>query len=64
MKRRILAVVLALGTVAGFASGIHSMRCHRERRAAFERHVASVCIDAARGEGRDEPRRGYRDNDR
>ena len=49
MKRRILIVLLTLGTIGGFGSGIASMRCHAHaRRAAFERHVAKVCVDAAR----------------
>jgi hypothetical protein len=49
MKRRFLIVLLTLGTIGGFGSGIASMRCHGEsRRAAFERHVAKVCVDAAR----------------
>jgi hypothetical protein len=51
MKRRILIAVLALGTVGGFGMGFASMRCNaRHRRAAFEQHVAKVCVDAARGE--------------
>ena len=49
MKRRLLIVLLTLGTIGGFGSGIASMRCHgNARRAAFERHVANVCVDAAR----------------
>ena len=49
MKRRLLIVLLTLGTIGGFGSGIASMRCHGQaRRAAFERHVAKVCVDAAR----------------
>ena len=52
MRRKALIVLLALGTVGGFGSGIMSMRswrgCHNERRAAFEEHVAKVCVDAAR----------------
>ena len=52
MKRRILIAVLALGTVGGYASGFHHLRCHgRDRQASFERHVAKVCVDAARGSG-------------
>jgi hypothetical protein len=42
-------IVLAIGTVAGFASGFRSMaRCHHAQRDAFERHVADVCVKAAR----------------
>jgi hypothetical protein len=51
MKRKLLIALFAFGTVAGFGSGIASMACwhHRahERRAAFERHVAAVCVEAA-----------------
>jgi hypothetical protein len=49
MKRTILIVLLTLGTIGGFASGAASMRWrHHHRRAAFEQHVARVCVDAAR----------------
>jgi hypothetical protein len=48
IARRLLVVALALGTIGGFASGFHSMRWrHIERRGAFERHVADVCVEAA-----------------
>jgi hypothetical protein len=48
MKRRILIIVLGLGTIAGFGSGIASaVHHHRAHRAAFERHVADLCTDAA-----------------
>jgi hypothetical protein len=53
MKRRILIALLALGTIGGFVSGFCSLRHHHQgRRAAFERHDASVCVEAARGAGR------------
>jgi hypothetical protein len=48
MKRKILIVLLSLGTVGGFGAGFASMghkSCHR--RAAFERHVSQLCVDAA-----------------
>ena len=49
MRRKALIVLLALGTVGGYASGFASMRgCHNKRRDAFEQHVAKVCVDAAR----------------
>jgi hypothetical protein len=52
MRRRILMAVLAVGTVAGYGSGFAHMRhCSRDRHAAFEQHVAKVCVDAARGTG-------------
>ena len=51
MKRKVLIAFFALGTLGGFGSGIFHMahaRCHhQDRRAAFERHVAKVCVDAA-----------------
>ena len=50
MRKRVLIVLLALGMVGGYASGFAHMRgCHRERQAAFERHVADVCLNAAKG---------------
>lgn len=49
MRRRILIALLALGTVGGYGSAIAGMSCRAHaRRAAFERHVASVCAEAAR----------------
>jgi hypothetical protein len=49
-RRRIAIVLLALGTVGGYASGIASLRhCHGDRQAAWERHVAEVCVQAAQG---------------
>jgi hypothetical protein len=48
MKRRLLMFVLAMGAVAGFASGLFGCRYHGEgRRQAFEDHVADVCTRAA-----------------
>lgn len=48
MRRRMLMVLLAIGTVGGYASGFaHMHACHRARTAAFEHHVAEVCVDAA-----------------
>jgi hypothetical protein len=50
MKRRILMILLAAGTVGGYASGFaHLHRCHESRQAAFERHVADVCLASAKG---------------
>jgi hypothetical protein len=49
MRRPFLIVLLALGAVVGFGSGIHQLRWHRfAQRAAFEHHVAEICVDAAR----------------
>lgn len=48
MRHRFLIALLAFGTVAGFGSGFFRMGMHSaERRAAFERHVADVCAEAA-----------------
>jgi hypothetical protein len=50
MRRKISIVLLALGTLGGYASGFASLRCRADhRRADFERHVAALCVDAARG---------------
>ena len=50
MRRRILMVLLGLGAVGGYASGFaHMHACHRARMAVFERHVADVCVSAAKG---------------
>ncbi|MGO8969329.1 MAG: hypothetical protein ACLQDQ_07130 [Myxococcaceae bacterium] len=49
MRRLPLAFLLGVGALAGFASGMHELRWHRfAQRAAFERHVAEICVDAAR----------------
>lgn len=53
MKRRFLIALLTFGTFAGFGSGFASMgwhhhRFHQARQAAFENHVADVCVEAAR----------------
>ena len=48
MRRKALIVVLALGAVAGFASGLYCCHYHSlERRQAFEDHIADVCTRAA-----------------
>jgi len=50
MRRRIAIVLLALGAVAGYAAGFaHLSHCRADRRAAWEHHVAKVCVEAARG---------------
>lgn len=49
VKRGLLIGLLSLGTIGGFASGIHSMRHHcQARREQFENHVADVCVRAAK----------------
>jgi len=48
IRRKILIGVLALGTVAGYAMGFHSLK-HRcgSHHDAWEKHVAEVCVGAA-----------------
>jgi TPP-dependent trihydroxycyclohexane-1,2-dione (THcHDO) dehydratase len=47
--RRVLIALFALGTVGGYGSAIAGASCHaRARRAAWEQHIAHVCIDAAK----------------
>lgn len=49
MRRLPLAFLLGVGALVGFGSGVHQLRWqHWARRAAFERHIADVCIEAAR----------------
>ena len=52
MRRPFLAILLLMGTIGGYASGIaHWNGCwHKmdEIRAMRERHIADVCLDAAR----------------
>ena len=40
--------LLAIGTVLGYGFAFHSMHHHRYQRNAWERHVADVCVGAAR----------------
>jgi hypothetical protein len=69
MRRKLLIGLLAFGTVAGFGSGFFSMAhggCrnhHAQRRAAFERHVADVCVEAAQRADRRADRRDGRGGD-
>ena len=50
--RRVLIALFALGTVGGYGSAIAGASCHAHaRRAAWERHVAHLCADAARNPG-------------
>jgi hypothetical protein len=49
MKRPIVLALLAVGIVAGYASGLAHLNAYRDaRRATFERHVAEVCLNAAK----------------
>jgi hypothetical protein len=50
--RRVLIALFALGTLGGYGAGFASSSCHAHaRRAAWERHVAHLCADAARNPG-------------
>ena len=54
MKRRLLILLFTFGTFSGFGSAIGSSaywhgRQAERRQAAFEAHVAEVCVDAASG---------------
>lgn len=49
MRRRLLIALFALGTLGGYGSAIAGMSCRaHHRRAAFERHVAHICAEAAK----------------
>jgi len=48
-------VVFTLGTVAGFGWALHEAHHHRDQHAAFERHVADVCVEAARRTATERP---------
>ena len=48
MRRNVKVLVLGLGVLLGYGSGIAGLCAHRHRQEAFERHVARVCVDAAR----------------
>lgn len=53
MRRELRIALLSAGVVLGFGSGFHSLRMrHWERRLAWERHMAGLCVDAARGVSR------------
>ncbi|MFK7985467.1 MAG: hypothetical protein AB8I08_05510 [Sandaracinaceae bacterium] len=53
MKDRLLIALFSVGTVVGFGGGLFSMAFHhghhaQRRQAAFEDHIADVCVDASR----------------
>ncbi len=49
IKRKVLIVLLGLGTLGGFAAGFASLRCrHRDHRAAWKQTVTNICADAIR----------------
>jgi hypothetical protein len=50
MRRDLRIALLSAGVILGFGSGFHALRMrHWERRLAWERHMAGLCVDAARG---------------
>lgn len=57
--RRMKIALLSLGMVGGFAAGAMSLHCRAHRRAAFEHHVARVCVEAARADAQAHHPRGY-----
>lgn len=58
MRRDLRIALLAAGVVVGFGSGFHALRMrHWERRLAWERHMAGLCVDAARAGPRPPPAR-------
>lgn len=55
MKRKLLIVTLALGTVGGFASGFMSLRCHGKwKRHQYQQTITDICADAMRQSQQDE----------
>jgi hypothetical protein len=51
MTRPIWIGLLAFGTLGGYLGGFVSLHHHSQaRREALERHLAHVCVDAARDE--------------
>ncbi len=53
MKRKVLMVALALGTIGGFTWGVASLSYHAHRHKArghshFKQQVTEICADAVR----------------
>lgn len=46
MTRKVLLIVLALGTVAGYAGAIRSHH-YKDRHHAWKEEVADLCVSAA-----------------
>jgi len=64
MRQRLLVGLLAFGGLGGYVGGFVSLARHsHQRREAFERHMAQVCIDAARGDGANMVRRGHKQDE-
>ena len=56
MRGSLRIPLLAIGVVLGYGFAFHSMHDHRYRRDAWERHMAGVCVGAARGDKGGHPR--------
>ncbi len=55
MKRKLLIVALALGTVGGFSAGFASLACrHRHHRHSLEQKVTDICTTAVKNARRAE----------
>ncbi len=53
MKRKVLMVALALGTIGGFTWGVASLSCRAHRSKArwhnhYKQQVTEICADAMR----------------
>jgi hypothetical protein len=49
IRRKLMIALLCAGTIVGYGSAFASARRHMEaRHDAYERHVAQVCVEAAR----------------
>jgi hypothetical protein len=48
MRHSIRIPLLAIGAILGYGFAFGSMFHHRRHRDSWERHVADVCVDAAR----------------
>jgi|GEM_PF-1364273 len=48
MRRNVKILVLGLGVLLGYGSAFAGMCAHRQSRESLERHVARVCVEAAR----------------
>lgn len=56
MKRKLLIVALAFGSIGGFAAGFASLRCRAKHRHSYmEQKVTNICakaLEKAQKEGR------------
>ncbi|MEO7095231.1 MAG: hypothetical protein ABI175_18365 [Polyangiales bacterium] len=56
IRRKLMIALFALGTVGGFASGIHSMRRHCRRGWERDRQMNVDCRDGKSSKSNDGPR--------